>query len=63
MIGAGPSFDFNGDGTAGFADSVAFAEAFGRTSTDADFDPGFDLDGDGTVGLGEFVIFAGAFGE
>lgn len=61
-IGAGPSPDFNGDGTVGFADFVVFAEAFGSTSADADFDPKFDLDGDGTVGFGDFTIFARAFG-
>ena len=57
-----PNPDFNGDGTVGFADFVAFAEAFGRTSADADFDPKFDLDGDDAIGLGDFVIFARAFG-
>ncbi len=55
--------DFNGDGTVGFADFVAFSEAFGRTSADADFDPKFDLDGDDAIGLGDFVIFARAFGQ
>ena len=60
-IGAPPSPDFNSDGTVGFADFVALAEAFGRTSTDEDFDPRFDLDGDGTIGFGDFVIFAKSF--
>lgn len=58
-----PNPDFNGDGTVGFADFVVFAEAFGSTSADADFDPKFDLDGDGTVGFGDFTIFARAFGQ
>ena len=62
-IGGAPSPDFNGDGTVGFADFIAFAEAFGSASTDEDFDPRFDLDGDGTVGFGDFVIFARAFGQ
>ena len=61
-IDAAPSPDFNGDGTVGFADFIAFAEAFGSTSADADFDPRFDLDGNGNVGFGDFVIFAKAFG-
>ena len=61
-IGGAPSPDFNGDGTVGFADFIAFAEAFGSASTDEDFDPRFDLDGDGTVGFGDFVIFAKSFG-
>lgn len=61
-IGASPPADFNGDGTVGFADFVAFAEAFGTSSADADFDPRFDLDGNGSVGFSDFVIFARAFG-
>ena len=61
-IEAAPSPDFNGDGTVGFADFIAFAEAFGSTSADADFDPRYDLDGNGNVGFGDFVIFAKAFG-
>ena len=61
-IGASPPADFNGDGTVGFADFIAFAEAFGTTSADADFDPKFDLDGNGNVGFADFVIFARAFG-
>ncbi len=62
-IGGAPSPDFNGDGTVGFADFIAFAEAFGRTSADEDFDARFDLDEDGNVGFGDFVVFARAFGE
>ena len=62
-IGGPPSPDFNGDGTVGFADFIALAEAFGRTSADEDFDARFDLDEDGNVGFGDFVIFARAFGQ
>ncbi len=61
-IGGPPSPDFNSDGTVGFADFVALAEVFGRTSTDEDFDARYDLDGDGTIGFGDFVIFARSFG-
>ncbi len=61
-IEAPPSPDFNSDGSVGFADFIALAEAFGRTTTDEDFDPRFDLDGDGTIGFGDFLIFARAFG-
>ncbi len=61
-VGASPSPDFDGDGTVGFADFIAFAGAFGTSATGADFDARFDLDGDGTVGFGDFVIFARAFG-
>ena len=55
--------DFDGDGRVGFADFIAFAGAFGRSSGDEEFDAGFDLDGDDTVGFGDFVIFAGNFGK
>lgn len=61
-IGAAPSPDFDGDGTVGFADFIAFAGAFGTSDTDVAFDARFDLDGDGTVGFGDFVIFARSFG-
>jgi hypothetical protein len=55
--------DFDRDGTVGFVDFFAFADAFGTSSADADFDPRYDLDGDGTVGFGDFVIFSRAFGQ
>ena len=55
--------DFDGDGRVEFADFIAFAGAFGRSSGDEQFDAGFDLDGDDTVGFGDFVIFAGNFGK
>ncbi len=55
--------DFDGDGRVGFADFIAFAGAFGRSSGDEQFDAGFDLDDDDTVGFGDFVIFAGNFGK
>ena len=63
ILAALPAADFNRDGSVGFADFIAFAEAFGTSAADADFDVRFDLDGDGTVGFGDFVIFARAFGQ
>ncbi len=62
-VKAPPSPDFDGDGTVGFTDFIAFAAAFGKSSGDEDFDARFDLDGDGTVGFTDFIKFAAAFGK
>lgn len=53
--------DFNGDGTIGFPDFLAFAGAFGKTSSDSDFDTKFDLDNNGAVDFLDFVTFAASF--
>lgn len=58
-----PTPDFNGDGNVGFADFLAFAGAFGSTSSSPNFDSKFDLSGDGSVGFPDFLIFAAAFGK
>ncbi|MDE2998487.1 MAG: hypothetical protein OXU79_05335 [Gemmatimonadota bacterium] len=60
---AAPSADFDGDGTVGFPDFLAFAGNFGSSRGDARYDARFDLDGDGTVAFSDFLIFAGAFGS
>ena len=60
---ATPSPDFDGDGTVGFSDFLAFASAFGSQQGDATFDARFDLDGDGSVGFGDFLAFAADFGS
>ena len=54
--------DFDGDGTVGFSDFVAFASNFGAQRGDAAFDARFDLDGDGETGFSDFVAFARQFG-
>ena len=54
--------DFDGDGTVGFSDFVAFAGRFGSSQGDAGYEARFDLDGDGSIGFSDFVTFAGAFG-
>ena len=58
-----PSPDFDGDGTVGFSDFLAFASGFGTQQGDAGYEARFDLDGDGAVGFSDFLIFAGAFGS
>ena len=60
---ATPSPDFDGDGTVGFSDFLAFASGFGTQQGDAGYEARFDLDGDGAVGFSDFLIFAGAFGS
>jgi hypothetical protein len=47
--------DFDSDGTVGFNDFLAFAEAFGSTQAP------FDLDTSGMVDFGDFLIFVEAF--
>ncbi|MBT3605794.1 MAG: hypothetical protein HOE48_14890 [Candidatus Latescibacteria bacterium] len=54
--------DFDGSGTVDFIDFVAFAQQFGRSSTDADFELQFDLNHNGSVDFGDFVSFAQQFG-
>ena len=58
-----PSPDFDGDGTVGFSDFLAFAGSFGSSQSDARYEARFDLDGDGSVGFSDFLVFAGAFGS
>ena len=55
--------DFDRDGTVGFVDFLAFADAFGTTSDDGNFDSRYDLDGDGEVGFSDFVVFSRYFGK
>ena len=59
---ATPSPDFDGDGTVGFSDFIAFASKFGTQRDDAAFDARFDLDGDGETGFSDFIAFASQFG-
>jgi hypothetical protein len=54
--------DFDGDGTVGFSDFLAFAGNFGKQSSDVDFDSRFDLDADGVVGFTDFLVFVNQFG-
>lgn len=57
-----PSPDFDSDGTVGFPDFIMFAQAFGKSWRDEDFEPWFDLNLDGEVGFSDFLIFGKAFG-
>jgi hypothetical protein len=55
--------DFDGDGTVGFGDFLIFANGFGITSDDSDFNSTLDLDRSGDVGFGDFLAFASVFGQ
>ena len=55
--------DFDGDGTVGFSDFLAFAGAFGSSRGDDKYKATYDLNGDGEVGFGDFLIFAQHFGK
>jgi hypothetical protein len=59
---SGKTADFDGDGTVGFSDFLAFAGNFGKQSGDVDFDSRFDLDADGVVGFTDFLAFVTQFG-
>lgn len=55
--------DFDSDGLVGFSDFLLFAQAFGTSSSDTNFDPRFDLNNSGTVDFADFLSFAQAFGQ
>jgi hypothetical protein len=55
--------DFDDSGRVTFEDFLRFAQQFGKTPTDLDYDSAFDLDGDGRVAFGDFLTFAGHFGK
>ncbi|MCY3766049.1 MAG: SUMF1/EgtB/PvdO family nonheme iron enzyme, partial [Gemmatimonadetes bacterium] len=55
--------DFDGDGTVGFNDFVAFAGNFGTSRGDGRYDAKYDLNNDGQVGFADFVAFARFFGQ
>lgn len=55
--------DMDGDRDVGVDDFLLFAEAFGTSCGEVDYDPLADLDGNCTVGVDDFLLFAGQFGE
>lgn len=61
-VPATPTPDFDGNGSVDFSDFLEFASAFGKTTSDSDFDGKFDLDASGDIGFGDFLQFAAAFG-
>ena len=59
----GSSADFNSDGRVDFSDFIAFAQNFGRSDGDANYDAKFDLTGDDSVDFSDFIAFAQQFGQ
>ncbi len=59
----GTSADFNGDGRVDFSDFIAFAQNFGRSDGDANYDEKFDLNGDDRVDFSDFIAFTQQFGQ
>ena len=58
-----PSPDFDGDGTVGFPDFLAFVEHFGTSRGDGKYEAKYDLDGNGTVEFSDFLAFVNDFGK
>ena len=49
--------DFDGDGTVGFSDFLAFAKFYGTGQAE------YDLSGNGSVDPPDFLIFSGIYGQ
>ena len=61
-VGYVARIDFDGDRQRDFDDFVLFAQNFGLSQGDADFQSRFDLNRDGRVDFADFIIFARLFG-
>ena len=55
--------DFDQDGVVDFSDFFLFADRFGSTAEDENWDPGYNLDDSGNVDFQDFFIFADNFGK
>ncbi len=55
--------DFDGNGVVNFDDFVEFAQNFGTSQGQPNYDARFDLDGSNDIGFNDFVIFAQNFGK
>ncbi|MCZ6632392.1 MAG: hypothetical protein O7G87_03240 [bacterium] len=55
--------DFSGDGTVDFNDFLFFAQNFGKSSDDSDFNARIDITQDGKVDFADFLAFAQQFGK
>ncbi|PIR50296.1 hypothetical protein COU79_00220 [Candidatus Peregrinibacteria bacterium CG10_big_fil_rev_8_21_14_0_10_54_7] len=55
--------DVDGDGAVGFSDFLSFAQGYGKSSEDEDFNARLDFDGNGSVGFSDFLFFAGNYGK
>jgi hypothetical protein len=59
----GKSADFNEDRSVDFGDFILFAQNFGRSAGDEDYDAKFDLTGDNRVDFSDFIAFARQFDQ
>ena len=57
------SADFDGNGNVDFTDFLTFAQGFGKSSGQDDFNEKLDLDGNGTIDFSDFLLFVNAFGK
>ena len=57
------SADFDGNGNVDFTDFLMFAQGFGKSSGQDDFNEKLDLDGNGTIDFSDFLLFVNAFGK
>ena len=63
VLSAAKRGDFNGDQVVDFDDFYLFADQFGSSDDEPDYDPAFDLTGDGRIDFGDFWEFADLFGR
>ena len=62
-IGAQPHADFDGDGTVGFSDFLAFAGQFGAQRGDDRYQAKYDLNSDGNIDFADFLLFVNSYGQ
>ena len=51
------SADFDGNGSVDFTDFLMFAQGFGKSDGQDDFNAELDLDGNGTIDFSDFLLF------
>ena len=51
------SADFDGNGNVDFTDFLMFAQGFGKSAGQDDFNEKLDLDGNGTIDFSDFLAF------
>ena len=62
-VAAQNNADFDGDGTVGFADFLAFVAHFGTQHGDGRYQAKFDLNSDGAIDFSDFLLFASSYGQ
>ena len=55
--------DFDGDGTVGFSDFLAFAGQYGAHTGDGRYQAQYDLDGNGAIDFSDFLTFASSYDQ